>query len=89
MILIDFFIQQMLDNILDWTVPPHSDGFVEHESHANESPPHSEGKKHKTQSPMWNHFTMVPSKVKRTKCNYCGTFLMYKDGTSGEYIKKS
>jgi hypothetical protein len=74
----------MSDNILDWTMPPpNSDGSVEHESHGDESPSQSEGKKRKTRSPMWNHFTVVPGKLKRASCNYCGQLIMYKDGTSG------
>jgi hypothetical protein len=79
-----FFIKQMSDNVLDWTMPPpNSDGSVQHESHGDESPSQSEGKKRKTRSPMWNHFTVVPGKLKRASCNYCGQLIMYKDGTSG------
>ncbi|GAU21514.1 hypothetical protein TSUD_34770 [Trifolium subterraneum] len=73
----------MSDNILDWTIPPPSDGSVEHESDGDESTLHSEVKKRKTRSPVWEHFTAVSGKVKKAKCNYCGTFIMYKDGTSG------
>ncbi|KAK2369706.1 zinc finger BED domain-containing protein DAYSLEEPER [Trifolium repens] len=74
----------MSNNILDWTLPsPHSDGSVEHESHGDESASHSKGKKRKTQSHMWNHFTVVPGKLKKEKCNYYGKLMMYKDGTSG------
>jgi hypothetical protein len=74
----------MSDNILDWTMPPpHLDGSVEHESHDDELTSQSEGKKRKTRSPMWNHFIVVPGKVKRARCNYCNKLIMYKDGTSG------
>ncbi|WJX67540.1 hypothetical protein P8452_51998 [Trifolium repens] len=56
-----FDIYKMSDNVLDWTMPPpNSDGSVQHESHGDESPSQSEGKKRKTRSPMWNHFTVVP-----------------------------
>jgi hypothetical protein len=59
-------INQMSNNILDWTLPPpHSDGSVKHESHGDESASHSEGKKRKTRSHMLNHFTVVPGKLEK------------------------
>ncbi|MCI15143.1 CCP-like protein, partial [Trifolium medium] len=73
----------MSDNILDFTLPPYSDGSVEHEAHDDESPHPSDGNKHKLWSDMWNHFTKIPSKVEKAECNYCGYFIMYKCGTSG------
>jgi hypothetical protein len=32
----NFFIKQMSENILDYTLPQHSDGSVEHELHDDE-----------------------------------------------------
>ncbi|KAK2408991.1 zinc finger BED domain-containing protein RICESLEEPER [Trifolium repens] len=74
----------MSDNTLDWTMPPPTaDGSIEHESHGDETACLLEEKKRKTRSPMWQHFTAVPGKVKQAQCNYCDTLIMYKDGTSG------
>ncbi|MCH85848.1 hypothetical protein A2U01_0006700, partial [Trifolium medium] len=56
-----FSSTKMSDNILRFTLPLlHSDGSVEHKSHDDESPPHSEGKKRKTRSHMWNNVTKIP-----------------------------
>jgi hypothetical protein len=83
-VILGSFIKQMSDNTLDWTMPPPTaDGSIEHESHGDETACLLEGKKRKTRSPMWKHFTAVPGKVKQAQCNYCDTLIMYKDGTSG------
>ncbi|KAK2423935.1 FBD-associated F-box protein [Trifolium repens] len=81
---LEFEFNKMSDNTLDWTMPPPTaDGSIEHESHGDETACLLEGKKRKTRSPMWQHFTAVPGKVKQAQCNYCDTLIMYKDGTSG------
>ncbi|KAJ1442182.1 Zinc finger, BED-type [Sesbania bispinosa] len=34
-------------------------------------------------STAWDHFTVEIGKEKKARCNYCGTLIKYRDGTSG------
>ncbi|KAJ1375314.1 Zinc finger, BED-type, partial [Sesbania bispinosa] len=34
-------------------------------------------------STAWDHFTAETGEEKKARCNYCGTLIKYRDGTSG------